>query len=179
MGMGTSARMSLVIAMLLTGCVGRTMIISTPSWHTLSSGLYDLGGDRVIYGIGQADGIHNPALLRASADNQARRQMALVLEKYVDSLTKSDVLETDAHWATLSDDERRQVAGMLVRNCMRRAVVSDHWNDAQQARLLSLCRLDLATVKQVLSDSLALDEKTRPVLWAEADRLYARLARKY
>ncbi len=168
-----------LVMVLLAGCAGRNLIITTPSWHTLGSGLYALGEDRVIYGIGAADGLHNQALLRASADNQARKAMSLVLENYIDALTRSAMLQADPHWAALSADERRQATGMLARNCLKQAVISDHWNDVQQERLLALCRLDLATVKQVLADYLSLDENTRSAVWMAAERVHARLAKQY
>ena len=169
---------SAILVSLLAGCAGRSLIISSPAWYLLKSGLYDTDGGKVFYGIGQARGVQNQALLRATADNQARKELADVLENYLSELARSAEMETDPNWAALSVGERQQILGMLVRNCLQLSMVSDHWNDANQSRLLALCRLDLTTFKQVLSDSASIDEKTRAAMWAEAERVHARLSQK-
>jgi len=168
-----------LLVSLLTGCAGRSLRILSPSWYLLKSGLYDMDGDKVFYGIGQASGVRNPALLRATADNQARKALAGVLENFTSELARSTSLETSPNWATLSIGERQQLLGMIVRHCLQQAMVSDHWNDTDQSRLFALCRLDLTTFKQVLSDSPALDETTRAALWAAAERAHARRSQKF
>jgi hypothetical protein len=182
--MGKYLKIPMIISLtflvsLLTGCTGRSLRVLSPPWHQLKSGLYDMAGDKVFYGIGQASGVQNQALLRATADNQARKELALVLENYASELARSATLETDPNWATLSIGERQQILGMIVRHCLQQAMVSDHWNDMNQSRLLALCRLDLTTFKRVLSDSPALDEKTRAAMWAAAERTHARLSEKF
>jgi hypothetical protein len=167
-----------ILVSLLAGCAGRSLIISSPAWYRLKSGLYDTDGGKVFYGIGQASGVQNQALLRATADNQARKELADVLENYLSELARSAEMETDPNRAALSVGERQQILGMLVHNCLQLSMVSDHWNDANQSGLFALCRLDLTTFKQVLSDSPFIDEKTRAAMWAEAERVHARLSQK-
>ncbi len=168
-----------LIVGLLAGCAGKSLIITSPAWYLLKSGLYDTDRGKVFYGIGQAGGVQNQALLRATADNHARKELVGVLEIYFSELARSAALETDPHWTAFSIGEQQQILGMLVRNCLQHAMVSDHWNDTHESRLLALCRLDMAAFKQVLSDSPALDEKARAAMWAEAERAHARLSQKF
>ena len=164
---------------LLYGCMGgRSLIVSTPSWYQLQSGLYETAEGKVFYGIGQAGGVQSLTLLRATADNHARQELAHVLENYVDALAHAAASTSAPSWEALSGGEQQQMLGMLVRNCLQKAVFSDHWNDTQTPRLLALCRLDLITFKQVLGDSPALDDSMRAAMLAQADMLYTRMARK-
>ncbi len=169
----------LLLAGLLAGCAGRSLIVSPPPWYALESGLYDAGGAKLFYGIGQAAGVQNLTLLRATADNRAREALAGVLTNYVNELAHSAALTPNPAWAALSVDDQQQFLGMLVRNCLLQAVVGDHWSDPQDPRLLALCRLNLTTFKQVLSDYSSLEEKMRATMWAEAERVHARLSQKF
>ena len=181
--MGKRVRMHLVVALflsagLLYGCMGRSVIVSKPSWYQLQSGLYETAEGKLFYGIGQAGGVQSLTLLRATADNRARQELARVLEYYVDALAQAAASTSVTNWAALSGGEQQQMLGMLVRNCLQKAVFSDHWNDTQTPRLLALCRLDLGTFKQVLDDSPAMDNSMRAAMQAQADALYTRLAQK-
>ena len=168
--------LALVLPGLLSGCASRSLIVPTSPWYMLKSGLYNAAGDRVFYGIGRAGGVHNPTLLRATADNRARQELSTLLEGYVNELARSAALSSDPEWASLSDGEHRQILGSLVRNAMRRAVISDHWSDSGEPALQALCKLDLADFMQVLSDSGQLDPNIRQALQAEAETVHARLS---
>lgn len=49
-----------------------------PSWVYKGSGAYNVGKGRVFYGVGKAKGIKNQALLKATADNRARREVSMI-----------------------------------------------------------------------------------------------------
>ncbi len=161
---------------LLMGCAVQSLEVSPPTWDRLESGMYDTAEGRVFYGIGHASGVQNPTLLRAAADNHARKELAAVLERFVAELARSAKVGKDPAWAALPAGEQRQTLGILVRQALQRAVISDHWSDAQEPRLLALCRLDLTVFKQVLSDSAVLDKSTRKAMRAEAETVHARFA---
>jgi hypothetical protein len=168
-----------ILICLLAGCAGPGMTTpSSLSWHQLKSGCYDTKEDRLFYGIGRAGGVQNPTLLRATADNRARKELAGVLEQYILELARSVPGDLDPSWALLAFGERRQILGIVVRKAMQRAVISDHWSEPREAGMLSLCRLSLADVKMVLSNSGTLDESMRSAMVSRADRVHARLARK-
>ncbi len=168
-----------LIAAMLMGCAVQSLVISPPAWDRLESGMYDTSEGRVFYGIGHASGVQNPTLLRAAADNHARKELAAVLDRFVAELARSADVGTDPAWAALPADEQRQTLGIIVRKALQRAVISDHWRDAQEPRLLALCRLDLAAFKQVLADSAALEKSTRTAMWAEAEAVHLRLSQKF
>ena len=161
---------------LLAGCTGPGTIISSPSWYHLKSGYYDTSEGRFFYGVGHAEGVQNLMLLRATADNRARKELGRVLEKYVLELARSVPQNLDPNWATLAVGERRQILGIVVRNAMQDAVIMDHWNVSRESKMLALCRLNLSAFKIVLSKSGALDARMRAAMVSEADRVHARLA---
>jgi hypothetical protein len=167
-----------ILICLQAGCMGPVVIVSSPSWHQFKSGCYDTEEGRLFYGIGRAGGVQNPTLLRAAADNRARNELAGVLEQYIQELARSVPGDLDPNWALLAYGERRQILGIVVRKAMQRAVVCDHWNEPREAGMLSLCRLSLADVKMVLSNSGTLDESMRSAMVSGAERVHARLARK-
>jgi hypothetical protein len=167
-----------ILICLQAGCTGPVVIVSSPSWHQLKSGSYDTREGRFFYGIGRAGGVQNLTLLRAAADNRARKELADVLEQYIMELARSVPGNLDPNWAMLAFGERRQILGIVVRKAMQRAVVRDHWNDPREAGMLSLCRLSLSDFKMVLSASGALDDTMRSAMIAGAESVHARLARK-
>lgn len=61
---------------------------SGPTWVTRGSAPFNNNGKRAFYGVGSANGIKNPALLRQTADNRARNELAKVFEVYTASLMK-------------------------------------------------------------------------------------------
>lgn len=168
-----------LLVALLTGCAQRSVVISRPSWHRLESGVYKMTEGGTFYGIGRASGVQNLTLLRATADNHARKELAGVMQRFVTELARSANLGSDPGWTALTAEEQRQALGILVHNALQQAVISDHWSDSQQPRLLALCRLDLAAFKQVLSDTAALDKDARAAMLAEADTVHARLSHKF
>jgi hypothetical protein len=160
------------------GCTGPGAIQPAVSWHAVKSGCYDTQENRFFYGIGRAAGVQNSTLLRAAADNRARRELAGVLEHYILELARSVPGNLDPNWAMLAFGERRQILGSVVRNAMQRAVICDHWSEPRQGALLSLCRLSLSDFKSVLSASEALNDAMRSAMVSAAERVHARLARK-
>lgn len=163
---------------LQVGCKGPVAIQTGPSWHQLKSGCYDTREGRFFYGIGRAAGVRNPMLLRAAADNRARKELDGELEHFILELARSVPENLDPDWALLVFDERRQILGDVVRKAMQHAVVCEHWNEPGEGAMLSLCRLSLSDFKTVLSTSGALDDAMRSAMVSGVERVHARLARK-
>jgi hypothetical protein len=165
-----------ILIALQAGCTRPGTIISSPSWHQLKSGYYNTSEGRFFYGVGHAEGVQNLMLLRATADNRARKELGRVLDKYVLELARSVPDKLDPNWATLAVGERRQILGIVVRNAMQDAVIIDHWSASRESKMLALCRLNLSDFKMVLSNSGALDARMRAAMVSEADKVHARLA---
>jgi len=160
---------------LLFGCVGQTLILPLPHWHLMGSGAYDTDQGKAFYGVGKASGIRSRTLLRATADNNARAEMAVLLERYVDQLAQVALPDSGQSALAVHHDERAQVLGSLVRKALQHAVISDHWSESQQDRFFALCRLDLASFKQALNDFRLLVPEDRAAMQANAEALHSRL----
>ncbi|MBN1961966.1 MAG: LPP20 family lipoprotein [Deltaproteobacteria bacterium] len=65
-----------------------------PKWVNRGSSAFNNSGSRAFYGVGSASGIKNPALLRSTADNRARSEVAKVFETFSASLMK-DYMNSD------------------------------------------------------------------------------------
>jgi hypothetical protein len=104
-------------------------------------------GRRVFYGVGAASGIKNIALLRSTADNRGRNELAKVFEVFSASLMK-DYMRS----STGGGDEQ------VVENAVKTAVsaslkgteVVDRYAEAD-GTLYALAALDLKVLKEVLA----------------------------
>jgi hypothetical protein len=67
---------------------GAASAADLPQWVNRGSAAFNNGGERAFYGVGSASGIKNPALLRSTADNRARAEVAKVFETFSASLMK-------------------------------------------------------------------------------------------
>jgi len=59
-----------------------------PAWVARGNAAVAANGQRVFYGVGSGNGMKNPALLRAAADNRARSEIAKTFETFSASLMK-------------------------------------------------------------------------------------------
>ncbi|MBC7792273.1 MAG: LPP20 family lipoprotein [Clostridia bacterium] len=59
-----------------------------PGWVNRGSGAVSTDAKRAFYGVGLANGIKNPSLLRTTADDRARAELAKLLEVFSASLMK-------------------------------------------------------------------------------------------
>jgi len=159
-----------MLIVVLAGCMARPLILEDVPWYQKPSGLYVAGDERVFYGIGSAEGTRNMTLLRATAANRARKEMAAVLDPYV-----AELFHATRAMPALSMEEGEQVIGALVSSALKHAVISDQWSDPEKLHLSVLCRLDLETFKQVLASQSAIDAKVREAMVAEAEKVHARL----
>lgn len=154
----------------LSGCVARPMIMDQTPWHLMSSGVYDTAQGRAFYGIGKAEGSQNVTLLRATAVNSARKELARVLDGYI-----AELFHATRTMPALTMEEGEQMIGALVRNAMKLSVISDQWQEPEKGRLYALCRLDLDRFKQVLATQTAIDPEVRAAMAAEAENVHDRL----
>lgn len=90
------------VAMLsgLYGCGGAPEVkpaaVAAPEWVAKGTGAYGGERGRVFYGVGSASGIGNASLLRSTADNRARNEVAKIFEVYSLSLMKDYMASTTA-----------------------------------------------------------------------------------
>lgn len=156
-----------IVGLAFFGCAVRPSIMDPSPWYLMSSGAHETVQGRAFYGIGQAEGSPNMTLLRATAVNRARNELAKVLDGYV-----AELFQATQTMPALTMEDGEQVIGALVRSAMTRSVVSDHWKNPENGRLYALCRLDLESFKQVLANHAAIDSDVRSVMAAEAEKVH-------
>ena len=135
-----------------------------PDWTMSATGAYMGDRGRVFYAIGSAGGMRNATLLRATADNQAQQEMSKIVTDYVRALAQAAGPEGEG--APLH---------LLIKSALQKARIVDH-RQAQAGGLMALCRLELATFKQILSAEGELDPALRKRMLAEADRVHDEMA---
>ncbi len=160
----------LLICSWVAGCATRLSFDTQPAWHVRTSGAHLISSGAVFYGIGVAEGSGPPTLMRATADNRARQEMARVLDRYIALL-----MEESARAARRPREEREQIAGRLLQNSLQRAVISDHWSDGAGQQRFALSELPLETFKQVIMQDGGLAPAFRAELVSSADAVHAKL----
>jgi hypothetical protein len=136
-----------------------------PNWAISGSGAFISDRGRVFNAVGQAGGISHRSLLRAAADNKARAEMTSVLKSYMAVL----VQKTQPHGM---DAQTEQAVNALTAELLKNAIIKEHYTDAAQGRLFSLCTIDLKTVKRVISSASQLEGRTRQRLVRSADQVH-------
>ncbi len=151
---------------LLCGCAKTQLAVFAPTdWTASASGAYVTDEGRVFYGIGRASGLRNAMLLRATADNQAQTEMAGVIRGYLARLSAAAGMD-----ATAPQD--RQALHDLAQAVLRHARIVDHSDLSDAGAAMSLCRLDLDAVRQVLRSDAILENALQQRMLAEAERVH-------
>ena len=150
---------------------------SGPKWVMKGSGAYDVDGLKVFYGVGLASGIKNKALLRQTADDRSRAEIAKTLEIYVSSLTKDYMASTTAGDMSKSSEEQNVETALKTfsKTTLHGAIIVDRWLDPADGTMYSLCELDLISFKENLDKYKELDEKVRDYVRDNAERLHDEL----
>ncbi|MBR9981812.1 MAG: hypothetical protein KFF50_12365 [Desulfatitalea sp.] len=138
-------------------------------WMRRQSGAHQTDAGQVFFGIGQADGLRNVSLLRATADNQARTEMARVLNAYVTSLAEAAGFDRQT-------EADRQSLSVLARAALQQARVVDHWYDAPSGLFKTLCYLDMGQFEQVLKSERQIDAPLRQRMLSLTGQVHQRQA---
>jgi hypothetical protein len=166
--------LGLCLAGWLAGCAVSIPYEAEPAWHTRGSGPLMTPRGPVFYGIGVAGGSGPSTLRRVTADNRARKEMAAVLERYIDRL-----MQASSPAVSPGREEREQIAGRLLKSSLDRTVISDHWSDSTGGDLYALCEIHLEAFKKVVQDDAALDRRFRDELLARTGPVHARLSQDF
>jgi hypothetical protein len=137
-------------------------------WTLQDSGAHFIQGQGVFYGIGRAEGLRNTTLLRATADNQARAEMARLLNQYVISLAEAAGFDSQ-------EEADRQILHGLTRSALQRARIVAHDAPPNGDSFSALCRLDLAVFKEILQGERQLDAHLRNAMIEQAEPVHTLL----
>ena len=168
--------------LLMTGCASKPTpnadsAAAGPEWVMKGSGAFDVDKGKVFYGVGVASGIKNKALLRQTADNRARSEIAKTLETYVASLTKDYMASTTAGDMSKSSEEQHVESALKTfsKSTLRGAMIVDRWMDPADGSMYALCELDLVAFTELLDEYQELDAKIRDYVRDNAEKMHDEL----
>ena len=159
----------------IAGCA--TVARKGPEWTLKGSGVFDEDTGKVFYGVGVASGIKNYALLRSTADNRAREEIAKTLEIYVAVLAKDYMASTTAGDMAASMEEQHveQALKTFSKTTLHGAVIVNRWSNPEDGTFYSLCKMDLSAFKEALDNYNELDSRVRDFVRKNAERLHGEL----
>jgi len=178
-----SAAVFLLTLLVLAGCGGKDVVKSgymkgAPVWVVRGSGAFDDAKEgKVFYGVGMASGIGNHALLRSTAENRARNELAKIFETYSASLMKDYMASTSAAdpSATAEEQHVEQAVKTVTSVTLSGGQIVDHWLSEETGELFALARISLEDFKKALAEARELNAGTRDYIRENADRLHEEL----
>ena len=126
--------------------VTSTIASGEPAWVTRGSGAFP-SDKKSFYGVGLANGLKNPALLRTTADNRARDELGKVFETFSASLMKD-------YMNSSGDQNVEQAIQTFRAGSMQGAEIVDRYLNADGVQY-SLCKLDLDKAKELIGAAKA------------------------
>ena len=148
-----------------------------PAWVMKGSGAFDVEKGKVFYGVGIASGIKNKALLRQTAENRARAEIAKTMETYVATLSKDYMASTTAGDMSKSSEEQHVETALKTfsKTTLHGATIVDRWMDPSDGSLYALCELDLFSFKDALDKYNELNKQVRDYVRENAEKLHGEM----
>ena len=176
----------LLAACLLMGCAAKTQEVAQPTepqrpaWVDKGSGAFEGEMGNVFYGVGSAYGIKNPSLLRSTADNRARAEVARVFKTYTAALMKDYAASTMAGDPNETSEEQHveQTIKSFTKAELAGVQIVDHWKDTDTGELFALARMDLSAFENYLDQAKDLSEAARQRVIKNAEKAFEDLARE-
>lgn len=176
------------LGLLMSGCSGVNTLTkdttiqdkNAPAWVVKGSGAFGGEKGKVFYGVGSASNIKNVSLLRSSADNRARNEVAKVFQIYTASLMKDYAASTSAGDANVTSEEQNveQAVKTVTAMTLNGVEIVDHWQDSQTGEFYALARLDLDAFKDSMEKAKELDTKVKDYVRQNAERLHQQLEKE-
>jgi hypothetical protein len=176
----------LISLLLLAGCGGKKRQIPkpeltkppVPAWVVKGSGAFEGEIGKAFYGVGSAWGIQNPSLLRSTADNRARAEVARVFKTYTAALMKDYAASTMAGNPDETSEEQHveQTIKTFTKAELAGVQIVDHWKDPETEEYFSLARMDLSAFEDYLKRGSQLSEAVRQRVVERAEKAFKDLA---
>lgn len=149
----------------------------TPKWVRKGSGAYEGDHGKAFYGVGLVTGIRNLALLRQTADNRARGEVAKLFDVYVTAMMKDYQRSSMAGEGQASAEEQDVVAVQqtLTETALRGVELRDRWRDPVTGAEYALAVLPLDGIKQSVEAARQLDAQVRDHVRRNAARAFDQL----
>lgn len=176
----------MILLLILTGCAGTkkgpTPIqeLKAPEWVKKGSGAFGGEKGKVFYGVGSSTGINNSSLLRTTADNRARNEVAKIFEVYTASLMKDYAASTTAgdFSATSEEQHVEQAIKTVTAATLNGVEIVDHWQNPDTMELFSMARLDLESFKNNMDKMKELNAKVKEYVRKNAEKLHDQLEKE-
>jgi hypothetical protein len=161
----------------LTACGGgeqqqqqQAPAINYPEWVMKGSGAF--GGDqgRVFYGVGAAGMIKNPALLRTTADNRARNEVAKIFKVYSASLMKDYMASTTDGSAASEEQHVENAIKTFTATTLSGVEIVDHWIHPNDGTMYSLAALNMKAFMDAAEKVNELSEKAKEYIKKNAEK---------
>ncbi len=172
--------------LLLAGCGGKAKEIPSseaakaqkPDWVEKGSGAFGGELNKGFYGVGSAWGIQNPSLLRTTADNRARAEVARIFKTYTAALMKDYQASTMAGNPEETSEEQHveQTIKTFTKAELSGVQIIDHWKDPESEELFALARMDFSTFEDYLKRGSELSEEVRQRVVERAEKAFEDLA---
>jgi len=170
---------------LLAGCASKKEQVaaptsSRPAWVDQGSGAFSGEMGKAFYGVGSAWGIQNPSLLRSTADNRARAEVARIFKTYTASLMKDYSASTMAGDPNVVSEEQHveQTIKTFTKAELAGVQIVDHYKDEETGELFSLARMDLSTFENYMKQAQQLSEAVRQRVVQRAEKAFEDLAKE-
>lgn len=148
-------------ALFVFGCATTKPIqeVKAPKWVIKGSGAFESKNTRVFHGVGSAVGINNSSLLRTTAENRARNEIAKIFKVYVSSLMKDYTASTSDLNSEKSSNEQHieQVVKTVTSQTLAGVEIIDYWQDPKTGEMFTLAKLDLAVLDSVINKIYGFD----------------------
>ena len=172
-------------AVSLVGCAGKGkeakfvpfQELKAPEWVIKGSGAFGGSKGDVFYGVGSAQGIKNFPLLRVTADDRARNEVAKVFEFYTASLAKDYMASTTVGDMKVTAEEQHveAVIKTVTATTLSGVEIMEHWQNPATGELFSLAKLDLKAFEDLTRKSDELNENVKNYVRDNAKRLHDEL----
>ena len=179
---------TLILFVLLAGCGGKAKDVpqtdvtkpQKPAWVEKGSGAFGGEMGKAFYGVGSAWGIQNPSLLRSTADNRARSEVARIFKTYTAALMKDYAASTMAGnpEETAEEQHVEQTIKTFTKAELAGVQIVDHWKDPESEELFALARMDLSIFEEQLKRGAQLSEAVRERIVERAEKAFEELAKE-
>ncbi|MBI4396607.1 MAG: LPP20 family lipoprotein [Elusimicrobia bacterium] len=162
---------ALMAAVILAGCGA-----SRPDWVMKGSGAFKKD-QKVLYGVGIAEGIRSEALRRTTADNRALAEISKQMSAISTSLMRDYMASTSVPPEQKSNEEQyvENTIKTFTSNVVSGVKVIDRFED-KKGTLYSLATLNLDDLKTLAGEAKELSEAVREHIKANAEKAFDKLA---
>jgi hypothetical protein len=150
----------------------------TPRWVNRGSGAYDGKHGKAFYGVGLVRGINNPALMRQTADNRARGEIAKLFDAYIAAMMKDYQRSTSAGGASAEEQDVVSAQKTITEVTLRGVEVRDHWTDPANGTFYALAILDIDNINGAVGQAQGLNRRIVDYVRDNARRAFNDLDRE-